>query len=716
MELGQAVTDRLLGQDEVAQTRERYERSPGAGTAGNVIGSMLPGSLPARAAGKAAKVLGPGISRLLPGALGRYGTAAASGAVAADTEMLANTMGEIGADAIGGHDVNPEAINQLPGRLLGGALVGGVGGVVGEGLSDAALAYRNYLRAPTNPLGKELPQLEAAGMTTSYGSGIEPSSQVREILERFRSGDPEKGIPPLMGNPVEYAATDVVPHVVNQAVKEQAEATARIKAETAAALASDTNLMNGQKVNEVLDTARGELLRRSQPEAAEKYAPGKIDALGTYENEKLRKLVLSITEAKPVLAVDAAAEAARNGGRLVSVPEARALGYEVSTPGISVVPAPRSPTIPPDPGVPRFDSDIPPPTKSAYTQVEDSDLIGPPLPAHPLLRNPPPPSNAFTTPKDDLPSIVKRVLGPPEGPPVTKAAEQKGRPLPSFAGNLPFPSVPPPPITLQKGVPESEYMVMLTARPYDAQTMESLKDSIDATGKAASRLGDPDRIWKELIAAVRKDRDQFSNAEWSALKEKHHDLLTRLEQDRGHAGITEDELFQHMSVPSRNAATSAITNYGRLDQDRMHANVAVAGLADRAGARPALENMSGTRAYISLKDSAAPQLNLGSRRGLVRSMLAATGLRADAFARDVARGPNGEVLANVKGLNPEAARRTNEPLGRSLLPSSGLLAMGRGALGVRTGAAMDSRTNSERATGTIDPEQQRIIENYLNQP
>jgi hypothetical protein len=148
----------------------------------------------------------------------------------------------------------------------------------------------------------------------------------------------------------------------------------------------------------------------------------------------------------------------------------------------------------------------------------------------------------------------------------------------------------------------------------------------------------------------------------------------------------------------------------------MPANIAVAGLADRAGIRPALENMSGTRAYISLKDSAAPQLNLGSHRGLVRSMLAASGLRADALARDIARGPSGEIIANVKGLNPEAALRTNEPLGRSLLPSSGLLAMGRGAGGVKTGALMDSRFNTERATGSIDPEQRRIIEKYLSEP
>src|SRR4029079_8852856 len=109
----------------------------------------------------------------------------------------------------------------------------------------------------------------------------------------------------------------------------------------------------------------------------------------------------------------------------------------------------------------------------------------------------------------------------------------------------------------------------------------------------------------------------------------------------------------------------------------------IQGLADRAGVRPELENVRGTRAYISLNDSASPQLNLGSRRGLVRSVLAGAGLRGDALARDVSRGPSGETLYTVKGLNPEAAARTDTPLGRSLLPSASLLGFGRGAGGVK---------------------------------
>ena len=726
-QIATAVRDRALGRNDVAGLRERQDRSPIASALGTMVGGSIPGSLGGRVAGQVVKRAGPLVEKLveklpgklLPGAVGRYATAILAGGTAADAELVANTIGELGSDAIAGQPVNPEAIRELPKRLVGATLVGGVGGGVGEAVAHGASGYRNWLRSPTSEVGQNLSQAEAAGMTTSYKSGITPSDEVREILERVRTGDPKNKLPAL-GDPLDYAVEDVAPHIANQHLMEHGRATARMEAETADALARNTSLMDPKQVKELVETIRTELITRSQPGSADKYAPN--DALAAWKNDQLRDLLKNLTEAEPVLAVDAAAHAARNGGKLVSVAEARRLGFDVKIDGQSMPPRSIPPGAPEAGGVPSeapplADSDSAitlPKVKTAYEHVPDSELFD--IQEHPFLGSSPPPANTFTTPKDDLPSVMNRFLGPPpaRAPGAVQAAAQEGPALPSFVNDLPFPSKPPPALTIPKGIPETEYMVLLKPRAYDAPTMESVKKSIDLRGKAASRLGDPDKVWDDLIGAVRKDRDQFSDAEWSELKERHHDELTRLEQQRDRAGITEEQLFQHMQNPSQTSVRSVVKGYGA--PGKLVEAVDIQGFADRAGVRPELENVRGTRAYIALNDSASPQFNLGSRRGLVRSLLAGAGLRGDAFARDLSRGPSGETLYTVKGLNPEAAARTNTPLGRSLLPSGSLLAFGRGAGGVKTGSIYENATSSERATGTVDPEQQRIIENYLSQP
>ena len=70
----------------------------------------------------------------------------------------------------------------------------------------------------------------------------------------------------------------------------------------------------------------------------------------------------------------------------------------------------------------------------------------------------------------------------------------------------------------------------------------------------------------------------------------------------------------------------------------------------------------------------------------------------------------GEVIFHDAERMPFVAKR-------ELLPTSGFWSLGRGALGAKTGAVIEAENRKTRpATGSIDPEQQAIIENYLNEP
>jgi hypothetical protein len=213
------------------------------------------------------------------------------------------------------------------------------------------------------------------------------------------------------------------------------------------------------------------------------------------------------------------------------------------------------------------------------------------------------------------------------------------------------------------------------------------------------------------MRAARADREQFGKA-WSGLKNVHHEELTALEQRAAHAGIAENKHYPEMSGNAQKAANAAITNYGVAPQAT---NEALSELADNAGVRQGLETLKGTRAYSALKEKASPQAGMTEGGGFLRvgGLMPAVKLRADAFARGVARGPDGLPMFAAPGSAAANPALANEPLGRSLLPSSGLLAMGRGALGVKTGSVYDSATGPVRPGGTLTPQERAQLEKLL---
>src|SRR6187399_299277 len=683
-EIGVAVRDKVTGRDDVSAMRERANRSPIASGVGQVIGSAASFGPFAKIAGRVAKGAGPLIAKTpllnrLGPTVGRYLASGVGAAAGAESELVANTLGEGIADTIHNRPINPDTKDGFIARLIQTGLIGGVGGMVGEGVSDVARAYRSHIRSTGDSLHPELANVEEGGTTTDMLRGLDESSSVKQSLERTRGNVPGEGRAPVMGKAVEYAADDVVGPIVDRYFKEHHDTLSRIDGESMHMVGSHPDLRVPKTVENLLDMLRYHLVVRSQPEAGGKFIQNRSDAIGTYNNNELRRFVLRAMKPRIALAADAKGIAERTRGTVMSVNDARRMGFKVRNPNKQA----GLESTPPLSREPPANDTLPPPPADEFAPISESEIeegIGGGLP--------------------DFPDTI-----PTRGAP-SDWAEQT---LPSPSADSVPANASHPPLEIMKGTPEDAWVVIVEPRKYDALAMESLKKSIDDAAGIAKKTGSKNEMWDDLVKAIRKDRDQFANGKWSELKNRHHDELNALTQLRQHAGIYEVQPFTGMEGDTQKKATAAITRYGI---EPKATNEAIAALADRAEVRPGLENLKGTRAYTALKTNPS-QSSLAASFPVVGGLIPGAKLRGDAFARALARNPEGEPIV-IKGLNQEWSRAhlANEPVGRSLLPSSGLLAMGGGALGLKTGAAIDSTTNTAHPAGSLDPEQQRIISEY----
>ncbi len=694
--------------------REQRARTPGATVIGGLAGAINPGSLVSRLTSAAGK-LGKGAG------LGRYGAASLAGGATGVAEVAGHQIGDELSDKLHGRPIDQKARSNLTGRLVGGALLGGGAGALGEGIASLAQRYRSGIREATSDIGPELTNAEASGTTTDLIRGLKPSSDVEAMLQKARGPVPGEAKLAPSGSAVEYAARDVRSPIVAQQVDEHAAALKRMEAESGGMYARDPGLKKGHGMHETGKTLLKTVLDRSQPEAAGKFLPAADDALGATNNAQFTDFVRKLYKPRLVGDVDAAAEAARTGGHVVTLEEAQRAGFKVK--GLSG-------ELNPETGLPH---NAPP--LSEYDRVSAKEL----LPAtddtvratkvdneratmvDDGMLEAPKPSPIGPTPANDAHGVVFGAGAQNDArqsPTMARIISGGGQPANSFAEIDP---------ALQKAIGGSglsaandisvpvgynpkNFRVVLEPRPYDALKMEQQIQAIDRAGKAGTDAK-VDPAWPELMRAARVDREQFGKA-WSGLKNVHHEELTALEQRGAHAGITENKPYQSMSGNAQKAANAAITNYGVAPQAT---NEALSELADNAGVRGGLETLKGTRAYSALKEKASPQAGMTEGGGFLRvgGLMPAVKLRADAFARGLARGPDGLPLFTAPGSTAASPALANEPLGRSLLPSSGLLSMGRGALSVKTGSVYDSATGRAKPAGTLTQQEREQLERLL---
>lgn len=699
------ASDALTGRDEVSADRERAARNPGASAVGEFMGSINPRSIPNKVAGLVGRVARP--------ALGRFGAAGLAGAAGADTQILGNAGGQALADQLHGRPMDRDLKNQFAARLLAGSMLGTGAGVFGEGVATAAQKYRGAIRSATSDIGPELTNAEASGTATDLLSGLKPSSDVREMLERARGPVPGEAKLPPSGSAVEYAAGRVRGPIVAQQVDERVAALKRMEEASGSMYSRDPQLQKPRQMNEVSAEVLRELLDRGQPGTAA-LLPETGEALAGRNNGPLQAFSRAIHKPRLVALVDAGKEAARTGGRVVTLEQAQRAGFKVK--GLEN-------EINPETGLPH---NAPP--LSEYDRVTDGDLLPD---ANDMSRATrvdndratfvddgmlEPPAPIGPAPANDAHGVVFGAGGQNDvrqAPTMARILALGGKPANSFAEIDPAlkkaigkAGLAANDIEVPEGYNPKNFRVILEPHAYDAMKMEQQLQAIDAAGKAGTEAK-VDPIWPKLMRAARIDREQFGKA-WAGLKAVHHEELTALEQRAAHAGITEDKYYPEMSGNAQKAANSAITNYGVAPKDT---NDALTELADNAGVRPGLETLRGTRAYSALKEKAGAQAGVTDGGGFLRvgGLIPGAKLRLDALARGVTRGPEGNPLF-MQQFNPAM---TGEPLGRELLPSSGLLGMGRGALGVKTGSVYDSTTGRAKPAGTLSQQEREQLERLL---
>lgn len=718
------------GPDVVDADRARAARNPTADAAGAFLGSVNPRSVANKVAGAVGRLAQPALSRAAtplvsrlaapaarPGAIdaiGRYGAAGFAGGAGAGVDIMANAGGEDLADRLHGRPMDRDLKNQFAARLLAGSMLGFGAGVFGEGVASAAQKYRGAIRSATSDIGPELTNAETSGTATDLLRGLKPSSDVREMLERARGPVPGEAKLPPSGSAVEYAASRVRGPIVAQQVDEHAAALKRMEEASGAMYSRDPQLQKPRQMHEVSAEVLRELLDRGQPGTAT-LLPETGEALAGRNNAPLQAFSRAIHKPRLVAEVDAGKEAARTGGRVVTLEQARRAGFKVQ--GLEN-------EINPETGLPH---NAPP--LSEYGRVSDSELLPdssdmsratrvdnsrPTFVDDGMLE---PPAPIGPAPANDAHGVLFSARGQNDiqpSPTMARIISGGGRPANTFAQIDP---------ALKKAIDSSglgaandivvpegynpkNFRVILEPHAYDAMKMEQQLHAIDAAGKAGTEAK-VDPIWPKLMRAARIDREQFGKA-WAGLKNVHHEELTALEQRAAHAGITERNPYPEMSGNAQKAANSAITNYGVAPQAT---NEALAELADNAGVRPALETLRGTRAYSALKEKAGAQAGVTDGGGFLRvgGLIPGAKLRLDALARGVTRGPEGNPLF-VQQFNPA---HVSEPLGRELLPSSGLLGMGRGALGVKTGSVYDSTTGRAKPAGTLSQQEREQLERLL---
>jgi hypothetical protein len=634
-----AGRDLLTGRDDVGAMRERAERHPYIGTAGAMAGSLVPGSLFGKVAGKVNALAKP------VGMAGKLGMAALGGAATADADLLTNVAGSSIEDLIAGKPVNMEdVVSELPQKALLTTAVGAGSGLVGELVAGGAGALRKYLRSAAKP---SLPNAEATGSTTSLVSGVKPSEQVRDILEKARGPVPGEARGPIMETAVEHAAAPVLEPIINQQNRALSLAKIQAAGEKQRYVDFDPVLKNQTiEPTNVMDALFDEMVRRSKPTASAFPSPG--DEVGAWDtNKKLFDTYAKLSQPAVHLATEVPPGALRGGSKIISVAQARELGFDIQPPNVRQAARPS---------------------------------------------RPPPPDIAFGTHSN-----------PPDSETTLK--------IPAYH-------------------PENAFVVELKPIKMSPLKFESVVESIDDAGNASSVKGAREKIWDDLIAVARKDRDKFKNGEWSRMHNRHDELFKEIKQRGKYAGIVEEAPYDKMSPGNRQVAEQTIKSYGNAPGQT---NKALAQLADVAGrvsayqaeagvgpgqnVRHDLEGIRAVRGYLDLKDKTSLASGLTSGGGPLGlgGLLPAGKIRLDAIARALARDTQGNPLY-VPPYNPEAAMGSLPP-GRSLLPSAGLFGVGGGALGVRAGVGLESATNDERArsTGSLDAEQMRIIDEALRQ-
>jgi len=679
------IDDRLTGRDTVSEDRAREARSPAAYFAGSVLGGFNKRALGNQVAGLVGKMAPRAVPSLRP-----LGTSVLAGGAASGFDYAGNTAGQTLADTLHGRPLDDDMKSHFTAGLLGAVGGGGVAGALGEYLASRAHGLRGHFRSPTSKLWPELPQLDPSGSTTDFIHGVKPSPGVEDILKRASGPVPGEAKEMLMGGLMGEASKGLPEPIVAQQNKEYDLLVQALKDHKGEMVRSNPKLLLKKGPKTLIQRLREALILRSKATAEGKYLPSSEDELGANKNDPFIDIVRKSTRARVVPTVDAAQEAARTGGHVATIQEARGLGFPVknwendvpSPGGSSIGDATHPDTTQPDLGATH-------PGSGSYANVSDSELL---------------PDG--TRPTFDTPTR-ERVIESGRPP-----ANSNG---PDFQGMLN--SAPPPANTyaelhIMKGIPESEYRVILDAEPLDALKTEDLIDSIDRAGKASNKKGDQDPIWKPLFEAARADRRANFGDYWADQIHEHHVQLNQIENRGYNAGIHERAPYAEMSPDARAKVDAKIRNYGLGEDEKP--NAALAELASNAAGdtRQKLEDLKGARAYVSLKRQASPQAAVTPQGGLLRvgGLLPGVGLRVDAAARALERGPVGEVIFHDAERMPFVAKR-------ELLPTSGFWSLGRGALGAKTGAVIEAENRKTRpATGSIDPEQQAIIENYLNEP
>jgi len=453
-----------------------------------------------------------------------------------------------------------------------------------------------------------------------------------------------------MEDAVEHAAAPVIEPIVNQQHRTNEWAKAQFAAEKHRYVSFDPVLKN-QKIEptNTLDAIFDEIVRRSKPTASAFPSPDEKAAAWS-TNKKLFDTYAGFVEPKVHLQTEVPPGALRGGSKIISVAQARELGFDIQPPNVRQAARPS---------------------------------------------RPPPPQIAFGTHSN-----------PPDSEITLK--------IPAF-------------------YPEDHFVVELKPIPVGPMKFESMIESLDDAGNATSIKKVREKIWDDLIAVGRQDRDKFKNGEWSRMYNRHSDQLREIKQRAKDAGIVEDKPYAKMDPASQIVARQTIKSYPEATGET---NKALSQLADDAGrfadyqateipgrggapqdVRHDLEGIRAVRGYLDLKSktSLGSALTHGAGPFGLGGLLPAGKIRLDALARAVARDTQGRPLY-VPPYNPEAAMGSLPP-GRSLLPSAGLLGVGGGKLGVMAGAPLESATNNERArsTGSLDAEQMRIIDEALRQ-
>lgn len=320
-----AASDVATGRNDVGADREQAARNPTAAGVGEFMGSISPASLLSRVAGAA---YAP-VSRLLPGVIGKGAAAAAGGIAAGDTDLTLRSAGQAAGDIAHGGNADT-AKDQFTRRIIPTTLLSGLGGAVGEGIAEGASSYRRGLRA--GPLGGELGNLEAGGGSTDLVRGIKPPPEVEANIEAARPPVPGENKPTPAGSALEIQASKLQGPITSENASSQKALRQSIAAEESAAYDADPALQKPVPVKKTANAAVDLLKARSQPEAeGAAFVPAQGDALPARNNSPFRDFAMKLWKPKLVLGVDAARAAEASGGKVVSLDEARQLGFQVGS-------------------------------------------------------------------------------------------------------------------------------------------------------------------------------------------------------------------------------------------------------------------------------------------------------------------------------------------------------------------------------------------------